>query len=95
MGRKKIEEQFGDRLHVIGLRVLLQSAEKYLQDNPVAVFLLAKICLTNSEVIPWEVLRRNANTNPLCSFMGAENDLDVWSLLSLVNGVMDSVFSQH
>ena len=53
---KEIEEEFGDRVHVRGLAGVIKSAEKYLEDHPYVVFLLMKICCTDSEKIPWTAI---------------------------------------
>lgn len=55
---REVETHFGDHFHVRGLSGVLDSAEKFLEDQPLATLLFAKICLANSESIPWCVLQR-------------------------------------
>ena len=58
---RNIEERFTDKFHQRGLTGVLQCAESYLKDHPMVVFLLAKICSTNCESVPWEMISTTAN----------------------------------
>ncbi len=64
----KIEENFGDRLHVRGLAGILQCAETYLRDHPLAVFLLYKMCVTDSVTVSWKVITCDQELVPVRSF---------------------------
>lgn len=54
---ENIEERFGDRFHVRGFTGVVQSAKSYLRKFPLVMFLLAKICLAESEKVHWNVLQ--------------------------------------
>lgn len=54
-----VEAGFGDRYHIRGLTGMIQSAECCLEEHPLVVLLLVKICMVDSKRIPWEVIRKS------------------------------------
>lgn len=55
---REVEERFGDHFHVRGLSGVVDSAEAFLENKPLVALLLAKLCVTNSNSIPWVALQR-------------------------------------
>ena len=61
-----IEENFSDKFHRRGLMGGVQCAEVYSKNHPMVVFLLAKICSTNCESVPWEIISKTTSSTYFC-----------------------------
>lgn len=88
----QIEEDFGDRHHIRGLTGVVQTAKYYLQDRPMAVLLLAKICLCSAESTLWEILNRAPKKKDLQIFMRTQTSRRS-ELVKKIQGICDWLFS--
>ena len=90
-----IEERFGDRFRVRRLKGVAICTHKCMQDQPLTVLLLAKLCVVENENIPWEVVKSSANRKTVLLF--SENHFLLWenSLFAGLLGVADYLFSEH
>lgn len=89
---EEVEGIFGDRLHVRGFTGVVHSARSYLQ-RYLVMFLLAKICLVDSEQVPWAILQ-NAKKRVFHRLTSQFRNKHVRRIAHGLREVLDWLFSE-